>query len=359
MLMAVRGIGPFPAMPLHGEQGAGKTTFCEFMQKIIDPTIRAEATGPREERDLWVTASSAYLMMYGNLSGIPQWLSDGLCRIATGGCYVTRKLRSDDEEFIMRARRPVIINSIGEVATRGDLVDRCTFVGLDAIPEEYRKREAEFEAEFESELPTILGAVYDAIALGIRTLPKVRLDKLPRMADFAVFARLFAEARNSYDLFCFSEDDLRIADPGFVARIMAFQDAFGWRRLLMPNRFEWNPRGQTLKTWIDGDLRPGATERWRDPLPDEEFLRLGSTTFRRALNPHSGFHAVTATQLAHWIRQPHFGDGDCSFISPLESAATLGVLKTFPIYKAFGPDAGFLEIEHLDTRFSSMSLPRA
>lgn len=180
----------------------------------------------------------------------------------------------------------------------------------------------------------------------------------PRMLGFAA-RRLFAEARNSYDLFCFSEDDLRIADPGFVARIMAFQDAFGWRRLLMPNRFEWNPRGQTLKTWIDGDLRPGATERWRDPLPDEEFLRLGSTTFRRALNPHSGFHAVTATQLAHWIRQPHFGDGDCSFISPLESAATLGVLKTFPIYKAFGPDAGFLEIEHLDTRFSSMSLPRA
>lgn len=194
-----------------------------------------------------------------------------------------------------------------------------------------------------------------ARARGVRHV-SVSLDN-PRLLGFAA-RRLFAEARNAYDLFCYSEDDLRLTDPGFVAKIMAFQDAFGWRRLLMPNRFEWNPAGATLKTWIDGDLRPGATARWRDPLPDEAFLRLGPTTFRRALNPHSGFHALTAVQLAHWMRQPHFGDGDASFISPLESAATLGVMKTFPIYKPFGPDAGFLELEHLDTRFSSMTLPR-
>lgn len=194
-----------------------------------------------------------------------------------------------------------------------------------------------------------------ARARGVRHIT-VRLDD-PRMLGFAA-RRLFAEARNAYDLFCYSEDDLRLTDPGFVAKIMAFQDTFGWRRLLMPNRFEWNPAGPTLKTWIDGDLRPGATEAWRGPLPDEEFLRLGATAFRRALNPHSGFHALTAVQLAHWMRQPHFGDDDCAFVSPLESAATLGVLKTFPIYKPFGPDAGFLEIEHLDTRFSGTALPR-
>ena len=194
-----------------------------------------------------------------------------------------------------------------------------------------------------------------AKARGVRHVT-VRVEN-PRMLGFAA-RRLFAEARNAYDLFCYSEDDLRLTDPGFVAKIAAFQDAFGWRRLLMPNRFEWNPAGPTLKTWIDGDLRAGATEGWRAPLPDEDFLRLGATAFRRALNPHSGFHALTAVQLAHWMRQPHFGDDDCAFVSPLESAATLGVLKTFPIYKPFGPDAGFLEIEHLDTRFSGMALPR-
>jgi hypothetical protein len=195
-----------------------------------------------------------------------------------------------------------------------------------------------------------------AKARGVRHV-RVQLDN-PRMLGFAA-RKLFAEARNAYDLFCYSEDDLRVADPAFLAKIAAFQDAFGPRRLLMPNRFEWNPAGPTLKTWVDGDLRPGATAAWRDPLPDEEFLRLPGTTFRRALNPHAGFHALTAVQLAHWMRQPHFGDQDCSFISPLESAATLGVMKSFAIYKPFATDAGFLEIEHLDARFSSMRLPGA
>ena len=193
-----------------------------------------------------------------------------------------------------------------------------------------------------------------ARARGVRHV-RVQLDN-PRMLGFAA-RQLFADTRNAYDLFCYSEDDLRISDPGFVAKVAAFQDAFGPRRLLMPNRFEWNTTGPTLKTWIDGDLRPGAIAKWRDALPDEEFLRLGPTTFRRALNPHSGFHALTAVQLAAWMREPHFADRDCAFISPLESAATLGVMKTFTIYKSFGIDAGFLEVEHLDTRFSAMRLP--
>jgi hypothetical protein len=185
----------------------------------------------------------------------------------------------------------------------------------------------------------------------------------PRMLGFAAH-RLFAEQRNAYDLFCYSEDDLRILDPGFIDRLRAFHDAFGAQRLLMPNRFEWNVAGPTLKTWIDGDLRPGVTEAWRDALPDDPFLHLpmpgrAPVAFRRALNPHSGFFALSAAQMAHWTRQKHFLDGDCSFISPLESAATLGMMKTFPIYKAFGPDAGFLEVEHIDNRFSSMKLPGA
>jgi hypothetical protein len=198
-----------------------------------------------------------------------------------------------------------------------------------------------------------------AKARGVRHV-KVPVDN-PRMLGFAA-QRVFAEVRNAYDIFCQSEDDLRIADPGFFAKIMAFQDAFGWKRLLMPNRFEWNPAGPTLKTWIDGDLRPGAISRWVDALPDEPFLQQpapgrAALTFRRAGNPHSGFCALTAQQLAHWSQQPHFLDLDCGFISPLESAVTLGVMKTFPIYKAFGPDAGHFEVEHLDTRFSSRKPP--
>jgi hypothetical protein len=195
-------------------------------------------------------------------------------------------------------------------------------------------------------------------ARGVR-LYDAKLDN-PRMLGFTAH-KLFADARNLYDVFAFSEDDLRLTGSDMIQRILAFQDDYGWRRVLFPNRFELNPRGPALKTYIDGMLRPGLLAPFEAALPDERFLkgRQGARplTFQRATNPHCGFFALTAAQLAHWIAQPQFGDQDCSFISPLESAATLGILKTFPIYKPFGRDMGWLEIEHLDTRFSGMNLP--
>ena len=180
----------------------------------------------------------------------------------------------------------------------------------------------------------------------------------PRKLGFAAH-RLMADLRHAYDLFCFSEDDLRVQDVSFFDKILGFAEEFGPQRVLFPNRFEWNPRGATLKTFIDGDLRRGIMEPYEAALPDAPFLvqrALGrGVMHRRATNPHSGFFAITAAQLAHWIRQPHFGDGDCGFVGPLESAATLGMLKTFPIYKPFGRDMSWLQIEHLDSRFSAIS----
>lgn len=183
----------------------------------------------------------------------------------------------------------------------------------------------------------------------------------PRMLGFAA-QKLFSDTRYAYDMYVFSEDDLRPVDGGLLPSVMGFQEEFGWRRLLLPNRYEWNTNGHTLKTFIDGDVYPEWLTKYMEALPDEEFLhqRLPGRTvsYRRAANPHSGFFAITAEQLAHWVRQPHYGDQDCSFESPLASAATLGMLKTFPIYKAFGRDMGWFEIQHLDTIFSDKSIKR-
>ncbi|MGO9449956.1 MAG: hypothetical protein ACLQDV_02750, partial [Candidatus Binataceae bacterium] len=47
--------------------------------------------------------------------------------------------------------------------------------------------EAQFWREFEEARPRILGALLDAATAGLRNLPNVRLDRLPRMADFAIW----------------------------------------------------------------------------------------------------------------------------------------------------------------------------
>ncbi len=188
---------------------------------------------------------------------------------------------------------------------------------------------------------------------------KVVTDE-PLLLPFAAH-RLFADSRDRYDMFVYSEEDLRPPDGWLLAKIAGFVEAFGPRRVAMPNRYEWGPSGATFKTYIDGGLKPAVTRPYFTALPDEPLLRqklLGrEIAWRRAANPHAGFFALTAEQVKHWVEQPHFFDLDCSFIRPLESAATLGVLKTFPIYKSAGADAGWLEIEHLDPRYSGLDLP--
>ena len=51
-------------------------------------------------------ASSARLA-FDNLSSVPHWLSDALCRLATGGSFAVRQLYTDDEEVLFEATRPI------------------------------------------------------------------------------------------------------------------------------------------------------------------------------------------------------------------------------------------------------------
>lgn len=182
----------------------------------------------------------------------------------------------------------------------------------------------------------------------------------PRMLGFEAY-KVFAKAAADYDWFIFSEDDLRIADPLLFDKLGWFNQTFGDSRVLSPNRFESNPRARTAKTYIDGDLSAPTFARLTAPHPDQDTLSGApfgrAMTFRRARNPHSGWFAITRNQLERWIAAPHWLDYDTSFVSPLESAATLGLTKTFAVYKPADGDAGFLEVEHLDNRFSGFNFP--
>lgn len=187
-----------------------------------------------------------------------------------------------------------------------------------------------------------------------------RQPENPKMLGFHAH-ELFARLRAEYDMFAYTEDDLRPDDPDLFAKVAWFASETGGARIVSPNRFEWNAAGPAIKTYIDGDLRGGFVEPLLALRPDVETLALDAIgrprLFRRARNPHSGFFAVTQAQLGAWMRQPHWLDRDCSFVSPLESAATLGLAKSFPVFKPWGASASFLELQHLDTRFSTLDLP--
>jgi hypothetical protein len=179
--------GPFPVLVVQGEQGSAKSTVTAVLLALLDPSVSELRMTPKDVQDLMVAARNSWVLAYDNLSGMPPWLSDALCILSTGGTLTTRALYTADEETILRAIRPVIVNGIDDMTTRPDLADRAVMVSLPTIPPERRRDKSEFDAAFQAARPRLLGAVYSAIAAALRALPSVRLAARPRMADFATW----------------------------------------------------------------------------------------------------------------------------------------------------------------------------
>ena len=182
---ALRPSGPFPILTVTGQAGSSKSTLAKIAGLLVDPKTPASSGAPRDERDLFVSASNSWLLSYTNLSSVPQWLSDALCRLADGEGFKTRQLHSDREETIFSGARPIILNGIGNLAKQPDFAARTLQISPPLIPDDQRREEREFWAAFMAARPAILGALCDIVAGGLRHLGDVKLDRLPRRADFA------------------------------------------------------------------------------------------------------------------------------------------------------------------------------
>lgn len=194
---------PFPVLILSGEQGSAKSTTSRLLRELVDPNKTAFRSAPRDERDLVIAASNAWLCAFDNLSSVPNWLSDALCRISTGGGFATRTLYENEEETIFSAKRPILINGIGDLANRSDLLDRALLVHLETIPEDRRKTESQFWKEFEQSKTAIFSGLLMAVSLALRKIDSVKLEQLPRMADFAEWSAA-------------AEDGLRLTAGSFM-----------------------------------------------------------------------------------------------------------------------------------------------
>jgi hypothetical protein len=188
LLAALRPIGPYPFLAFAGEQGSAKTVTSKLLKALIDPGIAPVRTLPRDERDLMIAANNAHTLAFDNISDVPVWLSDALCRLASGGSFAVRQLYSDNAEVLFEAARPMLLNGIEDVIARPDLADRAIVVTLPPIDDIQRRPEAELWVEFDRVRPAILGALLDIVAHGLARRSVVRHTSLPRMADFALWA---------------------------------------------------------------------------------------------------------------------------------------------------------------------------
>jgi hypothetical protein len=110
-LACLRNRGPYPVIVLSGEQGSAKSTFSAILRALLDPNTAPLRALPREDRDLFIATSNGHVLAFDNVSGLPAWISDTLCRLATGGGFAVRQLYTDQDEVLFDATRPVILNS--------------------------------------------------------------------------------------------------------------------------------------------------------------------------------------------------------------------------------------------------------
>jgi hypothetical protein len=187
MAFALRPKGPYPVLILHGNQATAKSTLVTVVRQLIDPQTAPHLAESRSTADLMVTALNGWLLAFDNLSHLPNWLSDSLCRLASGSGFATRTLYSNEDRNVIYAQRPIILSGIDEFVRKGDLADRGLFLHLPPILPGKRRAEDEFWGKFQELRPKILAGLLDAIVGGLRELPSVQLADLPRMADFALF----------------------------------------------------------------------------------------------------------------------------------------------------------------------------
>jgi hypothetical protein len=189
LVEAIRPTGPYPILAIHGPQGSAKSTTARMLRSLFDPNSSPLRAEPKEIRDLVISAKNGWCCAFDNLTALPQWLSDGLCRLATGGGFATRALYTDDEEALFEAMRPVILTGINPVAASQDLIDRQVLVELqDFGNDEERQEEAVIWRQFDEARPRLLGALLNGVSIALRRIETLKISRLPRMADFAKWA---------------------------------------------------------------------------------------------------------------------------------------------------------------------------
>ena len=318
LVAALRPTGPYPVLVIHGDQGSAKSTAVRILRSLVDPNRAALRAEPKDPRDLMIAATNGWVVALDNLSRLSTWLSDALCRLATGGGFSTRELYTDDEEKLFDAQRPVILNGIEELATRGDLLDRAIIIYLPRISRQQRVEESVLKQRFDQAQPAILGAVLDAVSYALANVGRVHLAELPRMADFAKWATasetglglepgtfITAYTRNQE-----SANDLTLEASPIVGPIQELVDLGEWRgtasQLLSDLDTHIKEQTRKLKSWPkDGRALSNALRRLAPNLRESgvsvEFNkkeRFGKKVLRTITLRRVGDLAATSPDLA-------------------------------------------------------------
>jgi putative DNA primase/helicase len=188
-----------PLWHVQGPQGSGKSSFCRLVKRIVDPSAaELQIVQPERETDFFLLLYHNYLVALDNLSGLNGRTSDLLCGASTGTAVSQRAYYTNLDTILIRLKNIVLLNGIVPLVSRADLLDRTITIHLDRIPADGRREERLVMEEFDAAIPQILGGIFSTLSKAMAIYPTVRLETLPRLADFARWGYSVAEALGGY-----------------------------------------------------------------------------------------------------------------------------------------------------------------
>jgi hypothetical protein len=176
---------PHPVLALSGEQGTAKSTAARLLVSLVDRCAAQLRTAPHDVTDWAVACTGSWITALDNISDIPDWLSDAICRAVTGDGLLRRELYTTSDVAVLAFRRVIALTTIDLDGLSGDLAERLLSVELQRIGEDERRHEQDLMRQWERIQPAVLGGLLDLTAAVLMKLPRVHLDTHPRMADFA------------------------------------------------------------------------------------------------------------------------------------------------------------------------------
>lgn len=202
---------PHAILMIGGGQGTGKTTAARFICGVFDASAAPTRSQPRDPEAWAIGAANSWSTVLDNVSNIPDWLSDALCKAVTGDGWMRRTLYTDGDVSVLSFRRVIVLTSIDAGSLRGDLGERVVLVDLESITPTNRRTERILNTRYKGLQAGILGALLDLLASVLANRDSVDVQNLPRMADFAVVLSAVDKVLGTNSLDLYADQAKRIA----------------------------------------------------------------------------------------------------------------------------------------------------
>ncbi|MBR9889998.1 MAG: hypothetical protein GYB20_20140 [Oceanospirillales bacterium] len=177
--------GKYVHLVVSGDQGTGKSSLCNILLSLIDPSMVGIQAMPGKVDDIALILKSSHVACFDNVRYFSATMSDYLCMASTGGAISNRQLYTDSDVSIKKLHGACVLNGIYSFISQPDLAQRCLTITTRKMEYKERRTEVELLQEFELSRPAIFRGLLDLISDVYKHLPDIVVEQPERMVEFS------------------------------------------------------------------------------------------------------------------------------------------------------------------------------